>query len=182
MELACPGGHLLIHERPDVGPDHLYLAEEDVGTGRPDTGKLDEQLAEPADVAARFLVQPAQVAVPPVLAELGAVAEHRRRALIVAAIVTAAERVDAVLPARRQHGRRGPVPGPEQLPGGGDRDSGGDPRAQQRRQHEQLVQRRRPVGQPDAGLLREGTPVPVEQYLDHVIHERRVPLLTVYAV
>ena len=49
------------------------------------------------------------------------------------------------------HGLRGAVTGGEQLAGGGNRDVGRDGGAQQRAQHEQLVQRLRPVSEPDPG-------------------------------
>src|ERR1017187_9465180 len=99
--------------------------------------------------------------------QLGACAEHGRGALVIAPAMAAGEGVDPVLSAGRGHDLRGPVAGREQLPRRGYSDVRRNAGAEQVSKHEQLIERSRLIGQPDARFVRIGTAMPVRQLLDH---------------
>jgi hypothetical protein len=141
-------------------------------------GEAGQQIRDPVRFPVGRLAKPAQITVP-ALAELrGGITEHGRGALVIATVVPAAGRVHPVLPARPGHRRRAPAAGSEQLAGGGHRDPCGDPRAQQRGEHVQLVQRAWRVGQPDPGVRRVGPAAPVKEPVhDPVVLSHQTPCL-----
>jgi DNA primase len=167
--LAGADQDALVQVRRHRGPDRLGLAQEDAGARGPDAGELGQERADGCGLAACLVPEPAQVPTPSLDQQLRGIPQHGGGALVVAAVVPAAEGVHAVLPACRPHRARGAVPGFEQLAGRADRDVGGDAGAQQRRQHQQLVQRGGPVGQPDSGLFCIATPIALQQHANHFV-------------
>jgi len=77
----------------------LGLAQEDAGPGWSYAGKLGGQRHDAGAVTASLIAEPPQVAAPPLGQQRRAVAEHGRGALVIAPVVTAAQRVNPVLPA-----------------------------------------------------------------------------------
>ncbi|CAM4509682.1 hypothetical protein NONI108955_38600 [Nocardia ninae] len=112
------------------GPDVLDFAEEDVAAGGTDALELLQELGGTFGVLVGFVGEFAQVAVVAV-EDLGGVgAEAGGGALVVAAVVGAAEGVDEFLPIGVGDALRGAIAGGDQFAGGGHGDVGGDPGAQ----------------------------------------------------
>ena len=155
-----------ISVRRDVRPHGLHFPEKDVSTRAANSLELGKQLVHAFRIGSCLLVQTPQITAPAVDEELCGVSQHGRGSLVVPAIVTSAKSIDAILPACFHHALRCAIPRREKFPRRCHGDVRGDPSAQQRGKHKQLVQRRGSVGQPDPGLFRVRLPVPVEQHVD----------------
>lgn len=126
--------------------------------------QFPQQVPQLGRIAVRLLPHPAQVAAPVVDQDAAALTQLGGSALVVAAVTTTPEGIDALLPGGCAHAFRVPQPGLVQGQRRRDRGRSTDPRAEQVRQDERPVERLRCVLQLDVGLGRIGLPVMAEQF------------------
>ncbi len=149
---------LAVEIRRELGPDALHIAQEDVGSGRPDPGNGEERLP-----GVGLLSEPAQIAAVAFEQELGSLSEKGRGPLVVASVAAFSQRVDALLPGGVRHGPSGAHSGGVQCPGRRHRDVGSDAGTEEVREDQRLIQGRRGVAQAYPGLGRIGARLPFQQ-------------------